>query len=56
MSQHHFTRYAVEPLFKICLGDKCLYIKPGKIFTGGCVKMKHKIGAVVRKILYSLHT
>jgi len=38
ISEHHFTKYAVEPPFKICLGDKCLYIKSGKIFTGGCVK------------------
>jgi len=56
MSQHHFTKYAVEPPFKICLGDKCLYIKSEKVVFGGCVKIKHKISTVVTKTLYSLHT
>jgi len=56
MSQHHFTKYAVEPPFKICLGDECLYFKSGKIFTGVCVKINHKISTVVTKTFYSLHS
>jgi hypothetical protein len=55
MSQHHFTKYAVEPPFKICFGAS-VYTLNQENSSLGVVLKSHKISTVVTKTLYSLHT